>query len=546
MFERHLSMPFWIPSGEGFLSAAWLWPIIDVPQRPLGVLIVPGIAMEDRTISVNIVPLAESLAAAGLATMIVSLQGTGQSSGDLSTANVADSWNADVRCGLQHMRAAGFTDVIVVAIRLSALVVLETLTDDEVTGVVLWAPAFSGRRYARELSMLAATGYAGRHGRTQDLPVVIGTFPLASALLDRLKTMKAPTTRRPAAAMLIVDSPERLDSASVDELRAAGATVDVRVGDETKAWLYTFSDAASVPRTDSEHIVQWIARLSGAPRSHPLPAPSVPGHHEFERNGVLITERYVRFSTSNLVGIYTTAAQPTDRDDTAWVMVISVQPGKVFVDFARDEAARSHASLRFDLSSNGLSPQRKRQGRGELNGKYGPIDVALAVDWMQSKHTNLSLLGFCSGAIASINVAPQPAVRSIVGINPPVFIPKHSWRTSDGQSGSGLWKAINCVDRRRFGERLRWKFRRDWYRWSSSLRLLGRHRLSGTRVLLQYDSVDPGWLYLRTVLSEALSITGKEGTIEVEVYSNIGHLLDRPDGREQVMADALAFGSRSD
>jgi len=539
---HHSTIPFWLPCATGFMSATWFWPTVDVPQRPVAVLIVPGIAMEDRTISVGIVPLAESLSAAGLATMVVSLEGTGQSSGDLSTATIADSWTTDVRCALRHMTDAGFADIVVIGVRLSAVVVLDALTTDEVAGVVLLAPALSGRRYARELSMLAATGHAGRHEPTEDLPVMIGTFPLATALLERLKKMKAPLANRPAERMLIVDDAERLDSASVEELRNAGAGVDLRVSDETTGWLYTFSDAASVPRSDNDFVVQWIARLSGPVRS-PLSPPSVSGYHEFERDGVLVTERYVRFSTANLVGIYTTPARQTNREDTAWVMVISVQPGKVFVDFARDEASRGHASLRFDLSSNGLSPQRKRQGHGELNGKYGPIDVALAVDWMQSKHTNLSLLGFCSGAIASINVAPRATVHSVIAINPPVFIPRHSWRTSDGHSGSELWKAINAVDRRRIGERLRWKFRRDWCRWSPSLRLLAKHRQRGTRVLLQYDDVDPGWIYLRRI-SKALRSTGKDRTIEVEVYSNIGHLLDRPDGRRQVIADALAFGTR--
>ena len=108
----------------------------------------------------------------------------------------------------------------------------------------------------------------------------------------------------------------------------------------------------------------------------------------------------------------------------------------------------------------------------------------------------------------------------------------------------GAAEAINSIHLRRIGERLRCKFRRDWYRWSPTLRLLGRYRLRGTQVLLQYDGVDAGWIYLRRVSSKALSSNGKDHTIDVEVYSDIAHLLDRPDGRRQVMADALAFGSR--
>ena len=543
---RHSTIPFWISCGEEFLSATWFWPTAGVPQRPLAVLIVPGIAMEDRTISVGLMPLAESLSAAGVPTLLMALEGTGESSGDLSSADIANSWVTDIQRALDHMREVGFARIVVVAVRLSALTLLEALPASAVTGAVLWAPAFSGRRYARELSMLAVTGKAGRLERRADLPVIVGTFPLAADLLERFKSMKLTLAAAPVSRILVIDDPERLDNASIENLRLTGATVDVRVGAETASWLYTSSESAAVPRTDVDAVVDWMTALAGTPTAQPVRTPSVSASHEFVRDGIRIIERHVRFSRANLLGIYATPADATTDGSPAWVIVTSVQPGKGFVDFARDEAARGRPSLRFDLSSNGLSERRKRQGWGELNGRYGPIDAALAADWMQPAHPVLSLLGFCSGAIASINVAPRAAVRNIVAINPPVFIPKHSWRTSDGRSGSAFWKAVDKVDTRRIGGRLRWKFRRDWFRWSPSLHLLTLHRRRGTRVLLQYDDVDPGWVYLRRVFSKSLSLTGKDRTIEVSLYTDIDHLLDRPEGRKQVMADALAFGSRTE
>jgi len=107
----------WIASLGGFTGASWFEPT-GTRFSAAAVLIVSGIAHEERTMAEGLTALAQSLASAGHGTLLIDLHGTAQSSGNLDAPLIGEHWRDDVRASLRHLHEAGFAQVIVVGVRL--------------------------------------------------------------------------------------------------------------------------------------------------------------------------------------------------------------------------------------------------------------------------------------------------------------------------------------------------------------------------------------------------------------------------------------------
>ena len=107
------------------------------------------------------VTLARALAAARYPTLRFDYFGTGDSSGELTSATALD-WKADIFAAAQELKdAAGVRRISIVGFRLGAALAASAVADGlEVKDLVFWEPAVNGRTHLRELRALDAARLA--------------------------------------------------------------------------------------------------------------------------------------------------------------------------------------------------------------------------------------------------------------------------------------------------------------------------------------------------------------------------------------------------
>lgn len=530
------------PSG-GFCSAAWFWPVGSLPARSAAI-VVPGIALEDRTLTVGLRPLCESLAESGMPTLLVHLEGTMNSSGNLLDRSVVDAWPGDVAVAIEHARVLGFQHLFLIGVRLGALLVIEAAaTEPGVAGLVLWSPALDGRRYGRELTMLGQAAPFADDGES-DGSVVIGTAPIGRDLLKAVGGRRLRSPELPAGLpVLLIDDPDRLDLQAVERVMPAAA-ITHRVSPEVTPWLYVVSDHSRVPRLDIQAICTWA--VGSAARFAPvkLERPVVSAVHEFTHDGLRISEEHVKIAADGVRGVLTTPAGGLATGRPAWLFVLSPQPGTSFVQFARDEAARGHASLRIDHTSHGLSRRRRRQSWGEYYGRSPVGEVRRAADWLLAQGaSSVVLVGFCAAAETTLRVRPRAGIAGIVAFNAPLFLGSPTWRSTDGRFGPWYMRLIERSDTRRIFVRARFRIRTQIWPTSRSLRALPNGPDDSTQVVLVFCSIDNGLKFLRRFGRRQLQRTGPGGPVRVNVYEQLGHGLTGLRARARVFEDMRRLGS---
>jgi Serine aminopeptidase, S33 len=104
--------------------------------------------------------------------------------------------------------------------------------------------------------------------------------------------------------------------------------------------------------------------------------------------------------------------------------VHTVGPGRLYVELARDWAARGFSVLRMDVGGVGDSETRPGSADNHPYPDHAVQDIASAVRWMV-EHTGVSrviVAGLCSGAHASFHAGLElQGIEGIIVINPIVF-----------------------------------------------------------------------------------------------------------------------------
>jgi hypothetical protein len=530
--------PLWLETPTGFIAVSWHSRSAEVLRGSLAVVIVPGVGLEERTLSVSVSPLVKTLIDLGIPSLVVNVEGTANSSSTMQDHKVADAWVGDVRVALEHVRGLGFERVVVVAIRLAALIALNAVRPDEVDAMVLWAPVLNGRRFVRESTLLAESSETGTSGSESD-SVLIGSFEIHRVVLDSIKLLKVPLSARDdTAKVLIVDDPDRLDTASLPALGSPA----IHVGPETSRWIHGSSDQARFPERDVGYIARWIFELSKrwAHVEAPVPAAAT---HSFVHNETRIVEQFVRFDDGDIVGVLAHQGDSPSRPPAlAIAIALSPQPGRSLIELARDEAANGHPTLRFEHTSNGLSSRRASQGWGELYSSSNGSEMTAALQWLETRgEVETIAIGFCAGAIAALSAGPVSSLRAVVAINPALFVPGPSWRTFDGVNGGRWRKFIDKVDHRNFAARFRWHYRVELRKSSRSYRSLVGLSSRNVGVLLQYGASDIGLAHFLRSRNRTFTTKRSADAVRIAQYPNLGHSLTGLDSRARLFRDLREF-----
>lgn len=506
------------------------------PSRAATIIVCPPIGYEESCARHGLIAIARTLAANGYQTLRIDYPGTADSGGDADL----DRWIDAVTVAVD---AAAPAPVILCGIRIGGLVAALAAERVVVSGLAVWAPVVSGRRYVRELQAMRATRrVAGGHD-APDAMFAVGGFVFDDTLLKQIRAADLLGATPPNTAKLLIDSPEKPCDPRLTEHWHAVGGLDVSATLGTGEWLDTSPEIAVDPAPTV--LLDWLLDRFGetAPAAPFWLAPAL----RVEPGGP--TERPISVGP---IGLDAILHEPsgTDRSPVAKLLLNTgaehhLGPGRDWVSLARRWAADGHLVLRLDTGGIAESPVHPGQNEQETYGRHHREDIAAGAEALHANGAeNVIVIGLCSGAYAAIEAGPQPGVAAVIAVNPQLY----RYGTRPGNE-AGLGEHSERIDRialrrhrlaeldRRFGLRRRWHGLAD--------RLGHRHgairwleQLADGRVatVLVFGDQDPGLWFLERRGGPTLARLERSGRLTIIRHPTLDHPMHEPGPRAEVVA----------
>lgn len=422
------AQPIWFGSAEQPLFG-WL----HLPTRAsVGVVLCPPIGNEGLAAERAFRRLGESLESAGVAVLRFDYRGTGDSAGSVEDIAEVSLWVEDVSVALAHLRSTGIARVALVGMRLGALFAGAVAAQQgDVDGLVLWDPCDSGRRYLREQRLLGATGAVATPQRSDDRVEILGV-ELSKTLADSL------------AELQLLEGDEELPPQVLVLLRPGGAVrpeVAARLAASTQWGTAVGQDRLFdvdvwhpfVAESTIEQIVEWaqqcleggadtpiVPRLPDAARSTVLLTAGEP------TRGAAVVEHVVSIGPGGLFGIVSAPAQEAGTPGRSMLLLNlgldhHIGPSRLWVDLAREWAAKGMRVLRVDLGGIGDSPARPGHADTIVFPANAIADASAAARFLApDAPEQVLIVGVCSGGYHAAETAAALGSRAVVLVNPAV------------------------------------------------------------------------------------------------------------------------------
>lgn len=391
------------------------------PLRDIGWVVCPPLGWEAIQSYETVRRLAEGLAAAGLPTVRVHYDGTGESLGSDEDGDRVDAWLESIRRAVVAMRELGVRDVGLVGVRLGATLAAHVATELAVASLVLWEPCTSGAHYTREMEILASASPSAVRDRAhvrQPGDIEAGGYLLTRetvASLAAIDLLKATLAGKPDVLLVYRDDRPAPFGKKLAE-RFAGAVLEQLPGYKE---MMTYPERATPADAAIARIRAWASERAGTLEREP---PSLALREDVVEG--TSRRRPVRFGPDGrLFGVLTEPLAGRTREPVILLtggVVPRIAVNRMYVTLATRLAERGHAVLRFDVS--GICESTPADGAKPNDPHAASLlsDVRDAVERMGG--SSVSLLGLCSGAYAAFQTAlADTRVQQIVLLNPQVF-----------------------------------------------------------------------------------------------------------------------------
>jgi Serine aminopeptidase, S33 len=511
--------PLWLDA-DGSPLAAWYYRPAAITQARR-VIFVPTLGYEDEAADAGMVAFARQLATAGFEVLTYDHCGTDQSPGSIGEPAIVDRWIRDVDTARAFFVGH---EIIIVTLRLGALITLAALRDDPVAALVMLSPSLSGKRFRRELTVMQSTGSAAASPADG---VVVGGFSFPDPLIRAISALNlASLTAPPASDVVIVDSPGRpVVEGAVDILERAGARVRLWQTAEMDTWIDVSSTDSINPTATFDHVIAHLSATSDAYKDDVQR--STDGSIVLNHRERSIVEDRLLIGDVGLHAAFTRPVHEHSRK-TATLFLSTSGPGDCFSAAARDFAAAGIASLRVDFagfSESGVWPDQ--QPGPSFYAPFGQRDIREAVRYLRGRgYHSVVVVGICSAAWAMVMAGPIEGVRALMPINVEMYI------TPSGTTPGFV------ADRQgnRYLRSARWMTAAmaasAWHHGHRRLRNLTD---AGVAVHLVFSDTDTGYKFWRLAF-QARSLRMQRRGLSVNVFTDLGHNLDNPVVRSQVIA----------
>jgi pimeloyl-ACP methyl ester carboxylesterase len=508
------------PGSFGWLSTA------HGVATPSAVLILPPIGYEYWSAYRTTRVLAERLARGGHTVLRLDYHGSGDAAGGQSEPGRVQTWRASAALAVQQLRALGCDRLVIVGVRFGATIALLDARAAQADGVVAWEPLRSGRRFAREVRMLA-TDVPDQPGALAAAGVLYTAETLAALELLDLAAIAA----APAPRVLVLG--QRDESALVAQLRPLGCDASSRIVDDGANALEVPAEDATVPTDIVEAICEWVGNAVGLETpTASLDTPRFGSDHvRLTVDGDALLERVVTLGPDRLVGVLTEPAS-AEPPSTTVVFLSSgsephIGPGRAWVEYARALATRGHRCLRVDFRGWGESPD-SGTGPGRPYDSTCEDDAIAIVQALrdQGQGERIMLVGLCAGAWVALRAALREPLDGVIALNPQLY-----WRPGDPVEA-----LMSDTRVRRAPERRREELGGRYGLWTA-LDLLGQRPwagrwlddlvASGTPTAMVFAEGDDGIEYLRNRFARRLDRALRSRVVRIAEVPEIDHSMHR-------------------
>lgn len=456
--------------GAGALATFVTYHPAEEADPSVGVVFCPPFGWDEISSHRGLRDWAAEVAAAGHPAVRIDPPGTGDGGGMPRDPGQVGAWTHAIADVARWLRAeSGCARVTAIGIGLGGLIAYRAAaTEEGVDDLVLWGVSGRGRQLVRELKAFArlnadqSATLAAETAPPDDGSLEAGGFVLSAETVADLQaldlaemTLANPGGRR--VLMLERDSiaPDQKLRAHLEQL---GAEVEVAAGDGFGA-LTAGPQESRTPVATIAATLTWLAAApAGVSAPHAL-APPEHGHVELEVGGTAIRERpFVAGAPgARLHGVLTEPASGGNPAVRGLLLnagaVRRTGPGRLWVELARQWAARGMTTLRIDLESIGDSDGTRDYTDNVA--LYVPEMVDNAIRALEefadsapaAKPPSYLLAGLCSGAFWGFHGALRDdRVGSVFMLNPRALY----WRDN-------LEIARDARKMTRIGRRVYWK-----------------------------------------------------------------------------------------
>ena len=367
--------------------------------------------------------LGQTLAANGVAALRFDYLGEGDASGASAAEDSVERWLASIRAAVQYLKDSGVERIALVGLTSGALLAAEALrTLDDISGLVLWDPALSGRRFLRRQRSIhdLAVGKVSEPTPERVALLSLTIHGRTAEWLESTEITAASLAASGVETLLVGRASDAANSATTKLLAALPSTVEYRSVTGQEALLDVASSIAEIPAGTIESIASWLRNrfpVTTRPVTATVRTEAVVG---ITADGHPIIERLSRFGPERLFTIETATSFPAGVPDSRGVVIMQpaaaehrIGPGRFQVDAARELAERGYRAVRFDRRISGDTTEVVAAEPNMVLAKEWVEDAA-ALTTAYAHGSPIALVGLCSGAWVSARIAERTEARLTV------------------------------------------------------------------------------------------------------------------------------------
>lgn len=281
--------PYFLASGSDSLFCAY-YPAIDMgdPQLVEAVIYLPAFAEEMNKSRRMLSLQAQALARAGIASLIVDLYGTGDSTGDFSEARW-ELWKRDIENVVQWLQQRGHMRISFLTVRLGGLLALDFVAsrNHDFEKMIWWQPVVVGETHLMQfLRLRVAAAMFSKGGEEKESTkslrarlvdgeiIEVGGYDIHPQLADAIGQQRAQNHEKLRLKQLnmmeLVASAEKKSSPPViklaDQWRQAGleASSETVTGDH----FWSTQEISICPELVERTTLKWTSIDQSLPRAN--------------------------------------------------------------------------------------------------------------------------------------------------------------------------------------------------------------------------------------------------------------------------------------
>jgi pimeloyl-ACP methyl ester carboxylesterase len=401
--------------GDSNIDTSALWfgdparPLLGWLSRPSngigasGIVIAPPVDYaywsSHRTLRV----LAQELALTGHSVLRIDYDGTGDSSGDQWEDDRIVAWRRTIALAANELRNMGAARITLVGARLGGTFALLEGRTLDAAKVVAWMPVTAGRRYAKELRLLATAVPEDLDPLDPPGTMVFAGNVFSSQTVNDLRRLSLnEISESPAPATLVLDDPGGSAAEAVQHLRSIGADVTHLELPGSEHALQTATEFATVPEAIVGAICEWIGVDGSAASARSVVRPH--GEAELRWRTGRVNETVLRLGAYGHVGVLTSPPNPDPDPESTTLVFLNpgsetyVGPGRAWVEYARDLALAGRRSVRIDFLGWGRARTRIEHPGRPYDASCEEDTVAIVQELQQEGFRPVALCGLCASA----------------------------------------------------------------------------------------------------------------------------------------------------